>query len=147
MRNTWLMKLAALVVYATVATGCAATFSKGWPDPVEMLKKARRQPGRHSDLVMSLSPRARRVSHGWIEMETASLTPTTLPRRMRAGQGLWRPAFRSCWRSSIIDGDGRVSRTEFLNAPTVLFDRLDTDHNGELSQVELQAAKAMSRSR
>jgi len=40
------------------------------------------------------------------------------------------------------DGDGRVSRTEFVDGPTPLFDRADTDHNGELSKDEVAAARS-----
>jgi Ca2+-binding EF-hand superfamily protein len=39
------------------------------------------------------------------------------------------------------DGDGRVSRSEFVDGPTPLFDRADTDHNGELSKDEVAAVK------
>ena len=35
------------------------------------------------------------------------------------------------------DGDGRVSRSEFVDGATPLFDRADTDHNGELSKDEV----------
>ncbi len=41
------------------------------------------------------------------------------------------------------DGDGRLSRTEFVDGPTPLFDQADTDHNGELSRQEVAAAKAL----
>jgi len=40
------------------------------------------------------------------------------------------------------DGDGRVSKAEFVDGPTPLFDLADTDHNGELSRDEVAAAKA-----
>jgi hypothetical protein len=39
------------------------------------------------------------------------------------------------------DGDGRVSKAEFVDGPTPLFDRADTDHNGELSREEVAAIK------
>jgi hypothetical protein len=39
------------------------------------------------------------------------------------------------------DGDGRVSKAEFVDGPTPLFDRADTDHNGELSRDEVAAIK------
>lgn len=40
------------------------------------------------------------------------------------------------------DGDGRVSKAEFVDGPTPLFDRADTDHNGELSKEEVAAIRA-----
>jgi Ca2+-binding EF-hand superfamily protein len=39
------------------------------------------------------------------------------------------------------DGDGRISKAEFVDGPTPLFDRADTDHNGELSRDEVAAIK------
>ena len=39
------------------------------------------------------------------------------------------------------DGDGRVSKSEFVDGPAPLFDRADTDHNGELSRDEVAAMK------
>jgi hypothetical protein len=39
------------------------------------------------------------------------------------------------------DGDGRVSKAEFVAGPTPLFDRADTDHNGELSKEEVAAIR------
>jgi Ca2+-binding EF-hand superfamily protein len=39
------------------------------------------------------------------------------------------------------DGDGRVSKAEFVDGPTPLFDRADADHNGELSRDEVAAMK------
>jgi Ca2+-binding EF-hand superfamily protein len=39
------------------------------------------------------------------------------------------------------DGDGRISKAEFVDGPTPLFDRADTDHNGELSRAEVAAIK------
>jgi Ca2+-binding EF-hand superfamily protein len=45
------------------------------------------------------------------------------------------------------DGDGRISKAEFVNGPTPLFDRADKDHNGELSAEELAELKALLASR
>lgn len=45
------------------------------------------------------------------------------------------------------NGDGKVSKEEFMSAPTVFFDRADTDHDGVLSAKELEAAKAAARTR
>jgi hypothetical protein len=40
------------------------------------------------------------------------------------------------------DGDGRVSRDEFVNGPSLLFDRVDTNHDGVIDAAELAAFKA-----
>lgn len=39
------------------------------------------------------------------------------------------------------DGDGKVSKDEFINGPTLIFDRADTDKNNVLDPKELAAAK------
>jgi Ca2+-binding EF-hand superfamily protein len=39
------------------------------------------------------------------------------------------------------DGDGKVSREEFINGPTLIFDRADVDKNSVLDAKELAAAK------
>ncbi|HTJ98749.1 MAG TPA: EF-hand domain-containing protein [Bordetella sp.] len=40
------------------------------------------------------------------------------------------------------DGDGRISRTEFVNGPAKLFDRADTNHDGTVDAKELAALRA-----
>jgi hypothetical protein len=40
------------------------------------------------------------------------------------------------------NGDGKVSKDEFVNAPTMVFDRFDADKNSELDAKELEAARA-----
>jgi len=39
------------------------------------------------------------------------------------------------------DGDGRISRDEFVNGATPMFDRLDADHNSVLDAKEIEAAR------
>ena len=39
------------------------------------------------------------------------------------------------------DGDGKVSKDEFINGPTLIFDRADADKNNVLDAKELAAAK------
>lgn len=39
------------------------------------------------------------------------------------------------------DGDGRVTRAEFVDGPAPLFDRADGDHDGRLSRKEVAAAR------
>lgn len=45
------------------------------------------------------------------------------------------------------DGDGRVTKEEFVNGPTLLFDRADKDKNDVLDPKELAAAKQAAQSR
>jgi len=39
------------------------------------------------------------------------------------------------------DGDGRVTRAEFVDGPAPLFDRADRDHDGRLSREEVTALR------
>lgn len=43
------------------------------------------------------------------------------------------------------DGDGKVTREEFIHGPTSMFDRADTDKNDVLDPKELAAAKAAAK--
>jgi Ca2+-binding EF-hand superfamily protein len=45
------------------------------------------------------------------------------------------------------DKDGRISKTEFVNGPSPLFDRADTNHDGTIDAHELQAFSTASASR
>ena len=40
------------------------------------------------------------------------------------------------------NGDGKVSKEEFLNAPTMVFDKFDANKDGVLDAQELEAARA-----
>ena len=40
------------------------------------------------------------------------------------------------------NGDGKISKEEFVDAPTMLFDKFDADKNGELDAKELEAARS-----
>ncbi len=39
------------------------------------------------------------------------------------------------------NSDGKISKEEFVNAPTMLFDKFDADKNDELDAKELEAAR------
>jgi hypothetical protein len=65
---------------------------------------------------------------------------------IRAEQGRDRPEGRRGGRgghgmaSADADGDGRISRAEFLGRENRMFDRLDADENGRVTPDELDAA-------
>jgi Ca2+-binding EF-hand superfamily protein len=41
------------------------------------------------------------------------------------------------------NGDGRISRAEFVNGPSLMFDRADTNHDGVIDAGELAAFRAV----
>lgn len=43
------------------------------------------------------------------------------------------------------NGDGRVSKDEFVNGPTPLFDQADANHDGQLDQKEVETARASAK--
>jgi Ca2+-binding EF-hand superfamily protein len=45
------------------------------------------------------------------------------------------------------NGDGRISRDEFVNGPGLLFDRADTNHDGIIDAQELSTFQALIASR
>jgi EF hand len=66
---------------------------------------------------------------------------TDIPERMRARRdGTMRKELDK-------DGDGKVSKDEFVSGPTTIFDRVDADHNGSLDKQELEATQAAARER
>ena len=63
--------------------------------------------------------------------------------RERAEQSAMAKRMANAMRGRIdANSDGKISKDEFVNAPTMLFDRFDADKNGELDARELEAARA-----
>lgn len=63
--------------------------------------------------------------------------------RERASQSAMGKRMGAAMRGRIdANNDGKISKEEFVNAPTTLFDRFDNDKNGELDARELEAAKS-----
>jgi Ca2+-binding EF-hand superfamily protein len=63
--------------------------------------------------------------------------------RERADQSAMGKRMANAMRGRIdTNSDGKISKDEFVNAPTMLFDRYDADKSGELDAKELEAARA-----
>ena len=45
------------------------------------------------------------------------------------------------------NGDGRISRAEYLSGPTPIFDAADADHDQVVSKAELSAAATQAKAR
>ncbi|MDP3736316.1 MAG: EF-hand domain-containing protein [Hyphomonadaceae bacterium] len=67
------------------------------------------------------------------ESDIPRLVASRLPAGMQADQLV---------REFDADGDKKVSRDEFGGGPTVVFDRVDVDHDGIATKAELGAAQA-----
>jgi Ca2+-binding EF-hand superfamily protein len=62
--------------------------------------------------------------------------------RERADQSAVGKRVAAAMRGRIdTNSDGKISKDEFVNAPTMLFDKFDADRNGELDAKELEAAR------
>jgi hypothetical protein len=62
--------------------------------------------------------------------------------RERADQSAVGKRVAAAMRARIdTNSDGKISKDEFVNAPTMLFDRFDADKNSELDAKELEAAR------
>lgn len=68
------------------------------------------------------------------------VTLSEFPRLARSNRPKAR-ALKSVIGRADRDGDGRVTRAEFVDGPAPLFDRVDADHDGRLSRAEAAAAR------
>lgn len=66
---------------------------------------------------------------------------TDVPKRLAARREQNGGGGHSMMGQFDADGDGKVTKEEFVNGPTTIFDRADTDGNSVLDAKELAAAK------
>jgi Ca2+-binding EF-hand superfamily protein len=140
------MRLA--IIIATVAlttSGCVATAVRAIaqprkPDIVEMLEKADANgdgnitKAEYTNARAKMFARLDRNGDGYLTKEDV---PRLAARRKGNGDRLQQAELML-----DKDGDGRVSRDEFVNSPSLLFDRADTNHDDVVDKNELTAFKA-----
>ena len=78
-------------------------------------------------------------SDGYID---AADMPKRAANRPRASE-----AFTAMLKQFDSDGDGKVTKEEFIEGAMPLFDKADSDHNGILDAKELASAKAAAKAR
>jgi Ca2+-binding EF-hand superfamily protein len=134
-----------LLSCATVLSACMPLTARNRPDAVQVLESA---DANHDGTVTRAELIAARASRfgkldrngdGYID---AGDLPKRLRRRQSAGDRI----------AALIaqfdkDGDERISREEFVDGPTLMFDRADTNHDGALSADELKRAQEALRKR
>jgi Ca2+-binding EF-hand superfamily protein len=141
------MRLLILVpLIALSTTGCAAAarlaFASGQkPDITKIFENADENGdgvvsrAEYADARSKLFARLDRNGDGYLDNADV---PSRLAARF-SGQGN-----RLAQAKALLDkdGDGRISRDEFVNGSGLLFDRADTNHDGVVDAGELQALRA-----
>jgi Ca2+-binding EF-hand superfamily protein len=145
------MRLAVIIpVVALTTSGCVATAVRAIaqprkPDFVQMLEKADANGDGNitklefTDARAKMFARLDRNGDGYLTKEDV---PRFAARRSGNGDRLQQAELML-----DKDGDGRISRDEFVNSPTLLFDRADTNHDGVVDKNELAAFKAAKAAR
>jgi Ca2+-binding EF-hand superfamily protein len=133
--------LTAIACAAALVSACMPMRMQRPADPAKMLDAA----DANKDGVLTraefLAQREKAFAHldrngdGYIDKSDVSAG--FRPRQNKDGQ------FQELVARFDVDGDGRVSKAEFVNGPSPLFDQADKDHDGELNPEELAALKAL----
>jgi len=132
--------LAVLLAGGALASPAAA---RDRPDPMEMLEQA--DANRDGAVSRTEFVDARRARFAKMDRNgDGAFSDADLPRlvRKRAGDRIEQVV-------AAFDGDrdGRLSRDEFVNGPTRLFDLGDRDGNGLLDRREMEAMRAAAAAR
>jgi len=145
------MRLIAVVpLIALFTSGCAmavhrAIAGSARPDIGQMLQNAdengdgRIARAEYVDSRRKLFERLDRNGDGYLSADDA-------PRRLAARRG---DSGRLGQAVAILDknGDGRISRDEFVNGPSLIFERADANHDGVIDAQELARFRAAAAAR
>ena len=140
MRLAVIISLVALTTSGCVATAVRAIAQPRKPDFVQMLEKADANgdgnitKAEFTDARAKMFTRLDRNGDGYLTKDDA---PRFAARRSGKGDQLQQAELML-----DKDGDGRISRDEFVNGPSLLFDRADTNPDGIGDKNELAAFKA-----
>ena len=139
-------RLVPLLALCAATSGCAAAAMRTAgamrrPDPAQMLQKA----DTNGDGIVTraeftaardrLFTRLDRNGDGYLTKDDAP--PRLAARRKGQGSGL-----AQAMAMLDKDGDGRVSRAEFVDGPGLIFQRADTNHDGVVDAAELAAFRS-----
>jgi hypothetical protein len=139
MRIAVIVSVVALVTSGCVATAVRAIAQPRKPDFAQMLEKADADgdgninKAEFTDARAKMFARLDRNGDGYL---TKDDVPRFAARRNANGGRLQQAELML-----DKDGDGRISRDEFVNSPSLLFDRADTNHDGVVDKNELAAFK------
>ena len=140
MRRVIIVLLAALTTSGCIGMAVRAVAQPRKPDFSNLLERADANgdgvitAAEFTDARAKMFARLDRNSDGYL---TKDDTPRLTLRRSDNGQRM-----QDMMLMLDKDGDGRISRDEFVNSPSLLFRRADTNHDGVVDQTELAAFKA-----
>ena len=138
--------IVSLTLLALCTSGCAgvamrAVAAARTPDPAQLLRNADANgdgmitEAEFRDARAKLFARLDRDGDGF-------LTNADTPRRLAARRAGGGDRLAEAMRGLDKDGDGKVSRDEFVNSPGLIFQRADANRDGVVDRQELEAFQA-----
>ncbi|MBI1361220.1 MAG: signal transduction protein [Alphaproteobacteria bacterium] len=139
------MKKTALLALAFAVCACAPAQAQTQPNGERLLERMKDADANHDGAVT----RAEFMTYRATQFDRLDrnhdgcFTPGDIPQRL-AKRVTARTGVDPDQMISMLDkdGDGKVSKDEFVNGPTMLFDRVDANGEGKVTADELEAARA-----